>query len=174
MSKMFILDRSGVNPSMVETPKNSIPVYADKESAEADLTNLSVGQIVATESTHEDDVADLKTYIKNQNILSDDNDFSVIQGATSATNMVEMPYDGFISAYTSNDTGRQYFFVSADGNTQYGYYSLNNNASTSVSACMQFKKGWHFYTLGFSGASTTWNDTYNKVHFYKFRDYTGR
>lgn len=174
MSKMFILDRSGVNPSMVETPKNSIPVYADKASAEADLTNLSVGQIVATESTHEDDVADLKTYIRNQNILSDDNDFSVIQGATSAANKIEMPYDGFINAYTGSQAGRQYFFVSADGNTQYGYYTLNNNEQTSVSACMPFKKGWYFYTTGIDGSSTAWSDTYNKVHFYKLRDYTGR
>ena len=166
MSKMFILDRSGVNPSMVETPKNSIPVYADKESAEADLTNLSVGQIVATESTHEDDVADLKTYIKNQNILSDAENITIpSNGAANITPLpVDQsyicPYDGYV---TFGGTVSSYnIALMVNGIATLSFYGNNGVWTTPV------KKGDYLCCSGGFTISTSF------ARWYKLRDYTGR
>ena len=48
--KQFILDRHTVpgTPSLEQIPTEKIPVYETKAAAEADITNLSDGQIIAT------------------------------------------------------------------------------------------------------------------------------
>ena len=48
--KQFILDRHTVPgaPSLEQVPTDKIPVYETKEAAEADIANLSEGQIIAT------------------------------------------------------------------------------------------------------------------------------
>ena len=48
--KQFILDRHTVpgTPSLEQIPTEKIPVYETKEAAEADIANLSDGQIIAT------------------------------------------------------------------------------------------------------------------------------
>ena len=48
--KQFILDRHTVpgTPSLEQVPTEKIPVYETKTAAETDLSNLEVGQIIAT------------------------------------------------------------------------------------------------------------------------------
>ena len=48
--KQFILDRHTVpgTPSLEQVPTEKIPVYETKAAAEADIANLSDGQIIAT------------------------------------------------------------------------------------------------------------------------------
>ena len=169
MSKMFILDRSGVNPSMVETPKNSIPVYADKASAEADLTNLSVGQIVATESTHEDDVADLKTYIKNQNVLSDWETVTLatVQSGTPQS-PTEMEYDGVLSVSLYSVTlAPSNIYVNGTAIPAAGV----NGSGVTTATEIPVNKGDLVYVDNIYGQNTV-RSSY--VRYYKLRDYTGR
>ena len=194
MSKMFILDRSGVNPSMVETPRNSIPVYADKASAEADLANLSVGQIVATESTHEDDVADLKTYIRNQNVLSDieflpqtsDGWTTTASDSTKSTttqpnNYYTAPYDGLVkfSIFGSPSSSYSKIWVSCDGGTSWNVTAFfsSGNGNTNIrpgNTCEIYINKGDLFAFQF-GSTTVTSDAFQiSARWYKLRDYTGR
>ena len=51
--KQYIVDRhtDPSNPSLISVPSEKIPVYDTKDDAEADLANLTVGQIIATKDT---------------------------------------------------------------------------------------------------------------------------
>lgn len=51
--KQYIVDRhtDPSNPSLISVPSEKIPVYDSVDDAAADLTNLTVGQIVATKDT---------------------------------------------------------------------------------------------------------------------------
>lgn len=49
--KQYILNRRGEEPKLEQVPTEKIPVYSDYDSAEADLNNLNVGDIVATSDT---------------------------------------------------------------------------------------------------------------------------
>lgn len=56
MAKAYVLDRTGVNPVMDEVPTEKIPIYADETAATAALSNLNVGDILATRDITEADV----------------------------------------------------------------------------------------------------------------------
>ena len=173
MAKTFITTGTGAQQTLGATQNEKIPVYDSKADAEADLTNLSVGQLVATESTHEDDVADLKTYIRNQNILSD---YEEIQWTNTTAGAYEAQFDGFVcfgeslqyqtKALISYDGGTTFVDpnIIVQGGGVHGTYQ-------AAGGCLPLKKGWKFYCQSSAGGvpPTTAHAT-----FYKLRDYTGR
>ena len=155
MAKTFITTGTGAQQTLGATQNEKIPVYDSKADAEADLTNLSVGQLVATESTHEDDVADLKTYIRNQNLLSD------LEPFTMSTTNQTMDYDGMM--YITPLNGYQTSIYLNDTEVLRAVSSLN---AWNIPVLLEFQKG------DTVRASAAVSSTY--VRYYKLRDYTGR
>lgn len=172
--KQYILDRHTTpgTPVMDQVPTEKIPIYDSQQDAESDLANLAEGQIVGTKEG-KFDVDTMKQYIRNQNVLDDANDFSVIQNAISSANKVEMPYDGILYYTTEYNKNRTFYFVNADSTNMYVTVSMNSNDMTGVGGSIPFKKGWYFYT-NHSGTGSAWVTNQAYIHFYKLRDYSDR
>ena len=70
--KTFSTSGTGNQQTLSEIESNNVPIYDSLEDVEADLDNLTVGQIVATKDTGEE--IELKKQIKK--IVSASTDFA--------------------------------------------------------------------------------------------------
>jgi hypothetical protein len=73
--KQFIVDRHTTpnTPTLEQVPTDKIPIYDTLSDAESDLSNLSVGQIIATSDTGDEATlkAELKTIVANSTDFAD-------------------------------------------------------------------------------------------------------
>ena len=182
--KQFVLDRTGTNPVMDEVPTEKLPIYENESDLDADLSNLEDGAIVATNGGHDDVIDGMKTYIRNQNLLSNPkkcsyrdtyNGTTGISGMTGTNTEADplvMPYDGFVNVYLSGGSGNVILNYIDENNQSQTWERLYANNGIAGGSCLPVKKGTKLWEYNYSIES--WDIVYYVFQFYENRDYTGR
>ena len=132
----------------------------------------SVGALKPNADTDTNTIPNLKTYIKNQNILSswESASIPVITSSTPPSTQYTAAYDGFLNVYTNVDSGRDLEIAVYVDNTLAYYISGRASYTNAGVVGFPFKKGQKIY-LRLWNASSIANI---KCAFYKSRDYNGR
>ena len=105
MSRTFRTVGSGSTQTIEPIENNKIPVYETKEAAEADIANLSDGQIIATKDEGNelpnpvDVVESGNLHAVTSNAVADAFKLSPIEGFTLSTTNQTAQYDGFLFVY---------------------------------------------------------------------------
>jgi hypothetical protein len=151
--KQFIVDRHTTpnTPTLEQVPTEKIPIYENRAAVEADLANLSVGQIVATADTG-DELAQPVDVVEEDNLHAVTSNAVFLASSPNYANK-QLIFDGLThfvnSGYVVPDNG--FLIASGWGTGQansYVIFTINGvtvqnqgNADESVSAVMPVRKG---------------------------------
>ena len=138
-------------------------IYGNKDDMEADASNIPEGSIVFTKSDHDDVIDQMKAYIRNQNVLSDWENFYTYNN--NSWNMTSAPFDGYVIGRTTR--GSQDSISIKINNVQVGYFGLGSGGKICIGE-ISFKKGDSILFESDMDTASCY------IRFYNLRDYSDR
>lgn len=155
MSKTYIVSRNGGTVTKAPINDNKIPIYDSEQDVKADINNMSEDQLYGYPEP-KFDIDDMKQYIRNQNVLSDYENFAI-----TTTNQ-ELQYDGvWVGASSGSGSTNIYINDVIVTGGQYGGSGYGDGL------CVVFRKG---DKIRFSPDAPK----ISKIAYYKLRDYSDR
>ena len=145
--KSYVTEGTGSQQTLRNSQDNKVPIYDSLADAEADLSNLKVGQIVATKDTGDelpqpvDVVEEGNLHAVSSNAVAESGKLSELVTATEAniSSGDTMPYDGFIIAYYAWRTASNNWVKR--NNILIGFTSGSNTDRHNGSYTIPFNKG---------------------------------